>query len=185
MKGMHPMLNKIDTSHYDKCRTMMKTHKNHHRLRMILLCIMMLINSYVNIILFPVQHNLPYMYGFLLGMVLFLYCAGILATALFAVPDKIKLCILTEVLLILGIFIHAVHPVTGIVMLFIFATQIPECCQAVWLRKQEGWPHFNERFTEQMQSFGKEYQPDYPTDHVENAEMPDIPEIPSDFPEIK
>ena len=61
-------------------------------------------------------------------------------------------------------------------MLALCISQIPECKKAVWIKKQEGYPHFNERFDEQMRVFGKEYQPDHRFDHVHDAEMLDMPE---------
>ena len=58
-------------------------------------------------------------------------------------------------------------------MLGLFLLQIPETKQAVWIKQQEGYPYFNERFTEQTKNFGKEYQPEYKFDNLHDAEMPE------------
>lgn len=170
-----PIELKPDTSHYDKCRTMMKTHEKHHKTRLIISSFIILFNSFFLITL-PVTFGLIYTYGFSFGMVAFVYGIGILALMLFAVPEKPKFLILAGLLTIAGMIIGIVHLIFGILLLIVCITQIPECRQALWMQKQPGYPYFNERFDDQMQVFGKEYQSAHTLDHVRDAEMLDAPE---------
>ena len=84
--------------------------------------------------------------------------------------------LLAGLLTILGMIIGIVNLFIGIAMLIVCVSQIPDSKQAVWIQKQEGYPYFNERFDEQMQYFGKEYQPDHAFDNLHTAEMLDMPE---------
>ena len=173
-----PIELKADTSHYDKCRMLMLKHKNYHKTRLIIMGITLLLNSYLNITL-PIRYGKSLfvgstIYGFAFGIVAFLYCVGILILKLFAVPEKPKLLILDGLLIILGMISDLVNPALGILLLIVCITEIPECKQAVWIQNQAGYPYFNERFDEQMEKFGKEYQPDHELDHISQAEMLDI-----------
>ncbi|MBE6876112.1 MAG: hypothetical protein E7496_05195 [Ruminococcus sp.] len=169
-----------DTSHYDKCRTLMNIHKARHQKRTIFFSVLTLMNLYLAIAL-PVKYHLSLIYGNFLsgitfGLFVFIYGAGLLALLLFSIPEKPKLLILTILLIISGIMLNFIHLIVGIPMLVICLSQIPDCRQAVWIQKQDGYPYFNERFDEQMQYFGKEYQPDHALDNLHDAEMLDIPE---------
>lgn len=171
---------KKDTSHYDKCRTLMNVHKSHHQKRMLFFSILIVLNLYLAVAI-PVKYHLSLIYGkFLQGVTFgafaFVYSAGILVLLLFAVPEKPKLLMLAGLLIILGIITDFIHLIAGIPLLILCISQIPECKQALWVKKQEGYPYFNERFDEQMQVFGQEYQADHLLDNVHDAEMLDIPE---------
>ena len=169
-----------DTSHYDKCRTLMNVHKTHHQKRVLIFSLLTLMNMYFSITL-PITHNLSLLYGtaaygLIFGFFSILYSAGILALVFFATPEKPKLLLLAGLLTILGMIIGIVNLFIGIAMLIVCVSQIPDSKQAVWIQKQEGYPYFNERFDEQMQYFGKEYQPDHAFDNLHTAEMLDMPE---------
>ena len=169
-----------DTSHYDRCRTLMNVHKNHHQKRMIFYAILAVLNLYLAIAL-PVKYHLSLIYGSFLqgvmfGIFAFICSAGLLILLLFAVPEKPKLLILAMLLISSGMAIGVMNLIIGIIMLIVCISQIPECKQAVWIKKQEGYPHFNKRFDEQMRFFGQEYQADHLLDNVRDAEMCDIPE---------
>ncbi|MDE5768815.1 MAG: hypothetical protein K2H82_05455 [Oscillospiraceae bacterium] len=172
---------KTDTSHYDKCRTMMMKHKKNHMLRVNLVMFLMLINAYVKVIRSPIDQGRLYLWGFFFGVGILIYCVITLVIGLFAVPEKPKLLAVTCILLLTGILGEWLAPYLGIPMLLLFLWQIPETKQALWIKQQEGYPHFNERFAEQMGRFGKEYQPEYgfDSDNSHDAEMPDMPEMPS------
>lgn len=170
---------RTDTAHYDKCRTMMLTHKRHHLKRAVLVAILMLMNAFISIIRVPITYGTPYLYGFFLGIVIFLYCAVTVVIGFFAVPEKPKLLIITCLLILGGLLDGWIALYFGIPMLMLFLWQIPEAKQAVWLKTQTGYPHFNERFDEQMSHFGKAYQPDHQLDNLRDAEMLDMPETPS------
>ena len=47
-----------------------------------------------------------------------------------------------------------------------------------FLKEQPGYPHFSERFDEQMETFGKEYQSAHTFDNLRDAEMKDAFEEP-------
>ncbi len=169
-----------DTSHYDRCRTLMNIHKTHHRNRMIIFSFLTLASMYFSITL-PVTHNLNLIhgtaaYGLLFGMFAILYSVGIFILICFSVPEKPKLLLLAGLLIISGIMLGVINLIIGIIMLIVCVSEIPECRQALWVKKQEGYPHFNKRFDEQMQHFGRAYQPDHAPDHRRDAEMLDIPE---------
>ncbi|MDE6005234.1 MAG: hypothetical protein K2G88_07595 [Oscillospiraceae bacterium] len=168
-----------DMSHYDKCRTMMMKHKKNHMLRVGLVAFLMLINAYVKVIRSPIDQRAFYLFGFFFGVGILIYCIITLAIGLFAVPEKPKLLATTCILLFIGIIGEWLAPYLGIPMLLLFLWQIPEAKQAVWIKQQEGYPHFNERFTEQMLNFGKEYEPEHKFDDLHHTEMPDMPETPS------
>ncbi len=175
-----PMKVGKDTSHYDKCRTLMNIHKNNHQKRFLFFAILILLNLYLAISL-PVKYHLSLIYGQFLqgvmfGVFAFIYSVVLLVLMLFAVPEKPKLLVLVILLIISGIMLDFIHLIAGIPMLILCFLQIPECRQALWIQKQEGYPHFNERFDEQMQYFGKEYQSYHPLDKVQETEMLDIPE---------
>ena len=169
-----------DTSHYDKCRTLMNLHKTHHRTRLMIFAFLTLLNMYFCITL-PITHHLTLLYGtapygLIFGLFSILYSAGILALLFFGTPEKPKLLLLAGLLTILGMILGIVNLIIGICMLIVCISQIPECRQAVWIQKQDGYPYFNERFNEQMQYFGKDYQPDHALDNLHDAEMLDMPE---------
>lgn len=170
------MQNQTDTAHYEQCRKMLQTHKKNHKIRLTVTGLLLLLNLFRNMQL-PIAHNLPYLYGFSFGIVSILYCLLILAAALFSVPEKPKLTVLTGIITIAGILIDFVHPICGIIILLVHLTEIPECRQALWIQRQSGYPHFSERFDEQMKHFGKAYQPEHHF-HDTETEMPGIPEMP-------
>ena len=158
----------------------MNIHKARHQKRVLVFALLALMNMYFSITL-PITHNLTLLYGtagygFAFGMFAVLYSAGILALIFFATPEKPKLLLLAGLLTILGIIIGVVNLLIGICMLIVCLSQIPDCRQALWIRKQEGYPYFNERFDEQMQYFGKDYQPDHALDNLHDAEMLNMPE---------
>ncbi len=172
-----------DTSHYDKCRTLMNVHKTHHNTRMIFFAVVILLNLYLSIAL-PVKYHLSLIYGNFLQGVTFgifavLYSVLLLVLLLFAVPEKPKLLALAILLIISGILLDFIYLITGIPLLIACATEIPECKQALWIKKQEGYPHFNERFDEQMRYYQKDYQPDHLLDNIHEAQMLDAPECSS------
>ena len=84
------------------------------------------------------------------------------------------ICLLT----VFGTLANAFHLAVGIPVLLILLSQIPELMQEKWLKEQPGYPEFNERFDEQMENFGKEYQSDYAF-HSAITEMPELPELSS------
>ncbi|MDE6005233.1 MAG: hypothetical protein K2G88_07590 [Oscillospiraceae bacterium] len=159
-------MEKPDMSHYGKCRMMMRKHEQHHMLRFKLVAFLMLINAYMHIHS-PIEQ----------GISILIYSIITLAIGLFAVPEKPKLLAITCILLFIGIIFGWIAWHIGMIMLGLFLLQIPETKQAVWIKQQEGYPYFNERFTEQMQNFGKEYQPEHKFDNLHDEEMPSIPEF--------
>lgn len=186
INNSNPDIADFSTSHYDKCRTLLLRHRENHMRRNVIVAVLMLINAYVSIIRAPIIHGLVALYGFFFGMGIFLYCAVIVVLGFLAIPERPKLLAVTCLLIVIGIAGSWIASYLGIPMLGLFLWQIPECKQALWIKKQPGYPHFNERFTEQMENFGKEYQPEHELDHIQDAQMPDIPETPSpDFPEFQ
>jgi len=161
------MSDKTDTSHYEKCLQEKKKLEKHNSLRLfILLCA-----SITNLLS---VFGLVNTYGIIAGIVGLLYCIITFVSFLFAAPESPKLCMLSVALVLLGLSGQCIHIAYGLLMLVTLLTLIPDSKKDKWLRNQPGYPHFNRRFDEQMEHFGKEYQSEYQFDNVHDAEMPDV-----------
>ena len=173
----------MDTSHYDKCRTMMITHQNHAKIRNYAMMFLVFLSIVTTAVPMAGVYGVAGATGFMFGILGCLYNIGVLILTMFAIPTRPKVCAGAMASVLIGMLMTCIFWILGIPMLIVIGTLIPECRQSAWLQKQEGYPHFNERFSEQMQHFGKEYEPDHQLDNLREAEMPDIPEIPDEIPE--
>jgi len=155
------MPNKTDTSHYEKCLMEKKKLEKHNSLRLfVLICVSVA--------------NLLSVSGLLAETVGLLYFIITFVSFLFVMPESPKSCMLSAALVLMGICGQCIHIVCGLPMLAVLLTLVPDCKKLKWLQNQPGYPHFNRRFDEQMEHFGKAYQPEYQFDNVHDAEMPDI-----------
>ena len=175
-------------SHYDKCRKMMKKQKQYHKLRVGLVTFAMLENAFWRTIILHVEETIYSLREFFMEIGILLYFVIILVIGVFVVPKKPKLLAVTYILIFIGMIFNWIAWHLGIIMLGLFLLQIPETKQATWLKQQEGYPHFNERLTEQTQNFKnfkkKSYQSEYKFDNSQDAEMPSIPKFAEDRPEL-
>ncbi|MDE7120899.1 MAG: hypothetical protein K2O42_01910, partial [Oscillospiraceae bacterium] len=104
---------KKDTSHYDKCRTMMIKHKKNHILRVKLTAFFIIVNALFHVIKVPVLKGLPYLYGFFFGIGILIYCVIMLLIGWFATPERPKLLAVTCVLILIGIIGEWLAPYIG------------------------------------------------------------------------
>ncbi|MDE5769065.1 MAG: hypothetical protein K2H82_06740 [Oscillospiraceae bacterium] len=171
------------TSHYGKCHTLMRKQKQYHKLRVGLITFAMLENAFWRIVILQAEETIYSLREF---FSILLYFAMILIIGVFVLPKKPKLLAITCILLFIGMILGWIARHLGIIMIGLFLLQIPETKLAVWLKQQEGYPHFNERLIEQMQNFKnfkkKGYQSEHKLDNSQNTEMPSVPEFAQDMP---
>ncbi|MDE6708758.1 MAG: hypothetical protein K2K06_12075 [Oscillospiraceae bacterium] len=177
------MMKTPDMSHYEKCRKMMKKQEQYHKLRMGLVIFTMLENAFWRIIILHVEETIYSLGEFFMEIGILLYCAILLIIGVFVLPKRPKLLAIACILLFIGIMFGWIAWYIGMIMLGLLILQIPETKLAVWLKQQEGYPHFNERLTEQTQNVKKGYQSEYKFDSLHDAEMPSIPEFSQDISE--
>ncbi len=95
--------------------------------------------------------------------------------ALFSESHYLKCFIALLISIIMGVVINCYHLAFGIVLLIIWLTAVPEFKMMNWIKKQPGYPHFNERFDEQ--NAHPEYEAIHQLDGVSTAVMTEL-EIP-------
>ncbi|MDE5884887.1 MAG: hypothetical protein K2H29_07435 [Oscillospiraceae bacterium] len=169
------------TSHYGKCHTLMRKQKQYHKLRVGLITFAMLENAFWRIVILQAEETIYSLREF---FSILLYFAMILIIGVFVLPKKPKLLAITCILLFIGMILGWIAWHLGMIMLGLFLLQIPETKRIIWLEQQEGYPHFNERLTEQTQNFKKDYQSEHKFDNLHDAEMPSIPKFAEDRPEL-
>lgn len=157
-----------ETSHYPKCQAMMRKIQKHNSIRVILALIILFLN--IPIAITPLANR----YGLIFVISALLYLTGILISFLFSVPETPKICIIPLILIIMGIISKWLFVPFAVLLLMLLILVIPDYHKLKWLKTQKGYPQFSLRFDEQMQNFGKDYQPEHHLDHVTDAEMPDV-----------
>ncbi len=165
-----------DFSHYPEYQVMMRKITKHNSVRLISAAVLLFLN--VPVALIPLTNQ----YG--LGFTIFalLYLAGILVSFAFAVPETLKLCAIPAFLILLGIISECIFWGFGFLLLLLLVWVIPDYKKLEFLKKQEGYPQFNERFEKQSEQFMKEYQSEYSFDIPENIEMKDaFEEMPAEI----
>ena len=164
-------------SDYEKYQTMMRKIEKNNSVRLKFAAIMLFFD--VPIALTP----LTSLYG--LGFTVFalLYLAGIFIAFVFSVPETPKVSLITVILILLGMISGCVVWGIGFFLLGLLIWVIPDSKKLEFLKQQEGYPQFSERFDRQMEDFGKEYQPEYGFDNIHDAEMKDaFEETPAEIP---
>lgn len=160
-------LKEPDFSRYQEYQSMMRKIEKHNSFRL---------KSALFLLFFDIPTALiPLAQQYGLGFTVFalLYLAGILISFVFSVPETPKFCIIPAILILLGMVSGCVFFGFGILLLALLAWVIPDSKKLNFLKEQPGYPHFSERFDDQMQKFGKDYQPEHHFDHVHDAEMKD------------
>lgn len=139
---------KTNTSHYAKCRTLLLRFQNMHRVRFFLTCVILFANCYFHVITLPILRygDLDRGSALLWGMFAFMINLVVFVTAFFASADRLNLVYLLLVLLLVSSVIGFLHPYAGIALGILFLTQIPECFKMKWVKRQQGYPYFNERY---------------------------------------
>ena len=164
------MQRESEISHYPKCQAMMRRIEKNSSFRLKSAVFLLFLNIPLEIIPLTSRHGL--------GVTVFalLYTVETLISFVFAVPEKPNVCIISTLLIMLGIIGNWLSLVFGIPLLLLLMWVIQDYKKLKWLKEQSGYPHFSERFDEQMQKFGKDYQPEHALEHVPDTEMKDISE---------
>ncbi len=176
-----------DTSHYDKCRTLMHKHKRSHMIRSVALFIFSILNGYGHIITLPIVKGWEftpettysrigiYTMGFPFALLALLCMVAVFVMGFLFRQDKPKLILIPLGLTILCIFFDLFNILWGIIIAVLLAVGLYESREAVWVRAQEGYPYFNERFAAQEDASKKGYVPRYDlSDTDAQAEMHDL-----------
>lgn len=165
------------TEHFDRCREIMLRHKKHHWIRFSVLLVTLLADLFVQII--GAAKVFEKYVGFHLGTGTIVFTLLAYAFGLMATPERVHFLAALLGVLLFGIWQHFFHPVLGGALVFLYLAEIPECPRALWLKRQQGYPYFNERFEEQLFN-GGDYLSDHALDGRAEAVMPEAPgELPS------
>lgn len=176
-----------DTSHYDHCRTIMQKHKRSHMIRSLALFIFSIINGYGHIITLPIVKGMEftpettysriglYTMGFPFALLALFCMVAVFVMGFLFQQDKPKLILIPLGITILCIVFDLFNMLWGIIMAVLLAIGLYESREAVWVKAQEGYPYFNERFAEQDNITQRGYVSRYDiTDTDEQAEMHDL-----------
>jgi len=150
----------------------MKKIEKHNTHRMITNLILLFLN--IPLAITPMARQ----YGIIFAFFALLYTAGVFVSLLFAVPEKPKFCIIPAVLLLLGLISGWIFFLFAVILLLLLVWVLADYKKLSWLKEQSGYPHFNIRFDEQMQNYGKAYQPEHSFDHIHESQMKDAFEEP-------
>ena len=187
------MLN--DTEHYDKCQMMYRSLKLRHERRIILYFVFFFLNLCMHVSNTAVdavaklffQSDMSTVlgrseYSDLIDLLVLLYCIGNFFLLLMGEPKNPKFLIFGGLILILGMILRLIALFCGLPVFILCLAEIPDCKKALWLKEQEGYPYFNERFHRQMQkkeevyTIPKKFIEPVPENQVmSEIEVPDIP----------
>ncbi len=179
--------NTTDTSHYDKCLTILNNHKKSHMIRGFILFLLSIMNGYFHIITLPITkgmettpdssyaRNAIYTNGFTYAVLAFLCAVAVLVLGFLFRQEKPKLILIPFVITILCTITGLFNLLIGIGMTVLLGVGLYESKAAVWLTEQEGYPYFNERFAEQQEISLRGFESRYDFKNIdENAEMPEL-----------
>ena len=143
---------KTNTSHYAKCRTLMLKFKSMHRIRFFLTSVILFANCYFHVITLPILYygDLDRGSALLWGIFAFVINIIVLVTAFVASADRLKLVYLLLILITVSSVIGFLHVYAGIALGILFLSQLPECMKMKWVKRQQGYPYFNERYQLQL-----------------------------------
>ncbi|MBR1528416.1 MAG: hypothetical protein IJ642_03820 [Oscillospiraceae bacterium] len=164
-----------DTSHYGKCREILKKIEQHNTFRIMITVLGLLYNIWYVLILITID------FGILTAVFAVLYTLELLITFIFSTPENLKICIASAGLTIFGIISGWLDLSFGIVFLILLIQVFFDRKKLNWLKEQSGYPYFNEYHENKMQDSGEEYQPEFHTDTISGDAMPEL----SDTPPVK
>jgi hypothetical protein len=129
-------------------------------------------NCYFHVITLPILRygDLDRGSALLWGIFAFVINIVIFVTAFFAAADRVKLVYLLLILITAASVIGFLHPYAGIALGILFLTQIPECMKMNWVKRQQGYPYFNERY--QLQQDYKRMTSDFIDSETEEKPKP-------------
>ncbi len=159
----------LDTSHYDECLSLSNRLKKSHSVRSILLAVLCLINGYLHTIILPITKGLEttpeteyarnaiFTMGFAYAVVALLCLVAVALLGFVLRQEKDKLLLIPIGITVLCTATGLFHTFWGICIAAVLAYGLYEAPKAKWLREQEGYPYFNERFAEQDARHGMDY----------------------------
>ncbi len=160
-----------DTAHYTQCRELMHKHRKNHMLRFWLMTGLCVMNGYIYLIPMPMTRttndypifvrNGIWDIGFLFAVIGFILMIAVMALSFFATQHKPKLICLTQAVIVLAVVIDVMLLWIAVPCMLLCFWSHSEVGKEKWLREQSGYPYFNERFTEQMTSYGHKYKSRY------------------------
>lgn len=180
-----------DTSHYAHCRTLMMKFKKNHFRRLILTAIVLVLNFYVHVLTFGVKYGGPSfeaaqalgvgvsMLPFGMGMATLICSIIALVLAFFTEVQRQKLVFFLIGLIVLCALADFIHWLLAALIVVCWLTHIKDLLNFRWVKEQPGYPHFSERFEEQLEN--SEYKPMHKMDNKREAKMTDLAEGEVDY----
>lgn len=179
--------NMPDTSHYDKCRTISQKLKKSHAVRAFLLVVFALLNGYLHTITLSMTKGLDttpetnyarnaiFTNGFAYAILAFFSLIAVTVLGILLQQERGKLLLIPTLISAVCVITGLFHIVWGGAMTVLLVIGLWESRDAVWLKHQEGYPYFNERFAEQDYRSHTGYESRYDISSVKNkGDMPDI-----------
>ncbi|MBQ8012419.1 MAG: hypothetical protein IJ265_12775 [Oscillospiraceae bacterium] len=163
------MNNTPDTSHYDKCLSLSNKLRRSHSIRSFLLLILCVLNGYCHTITLPIvkgmettpetsyARNAIFTMGFPYAVAALFCLIAVMLLGFLLRQEKGKLLLIPIGITVLCVVTGLFHIFWGILIALVLAYGLYESHDARWLREQEGYPYFNERFAEQNAALGQEY----------------------------
>lgn len=170
---------------YTGCRSLIIKYRQTHIRRLLVMIVLLILNIYGNVVYWTTKYAGPSIAqakAFDTGVSMLPYAMGIAAVILsitclvigiFADQRRTKLLILLILLFVAGWMADFLRWFIAIPLVVMYLFQFPECRKMKWLTEQPGYPYFNERFEEQQNLFGKDYQSLHKIDNRVDAEMAD------------
>lgn len=126
--------------------------KSMHRIRFFLTSVILFANCYFHVITLPILYygDLDRGSALLWGIFAFVINIIVLVTAFVASADRLKLVYLLLILITVSSVIGFLHVYAGIALGILFLSQLPECMKMKWVKRQQGYPYFNERYQLQL-----------------------------------
>lgn len=180
-----------DTSHYAHCRTLLMKFKRNHIRRVVALAILLVANFYVHVLFFGVKYGGPSfgmakamgmgvsMLPFGMGMATLICSLIALGLGVFAEVKRPKLTFILIGLMVLCAIADFLHWLIAAAIVILYLFEIKEIINYRWVTEQPGFPHFSERFEEQLEN--SEFKPMYKMDGKREAEMVDLKDGEADY----
>lgn len=122
-----------------------------HKIRFFLATVIIFSNCYFHVLTLPSVYMQEHdkFYGLLWGIFGYVINLIIWGTAFCTTAEKGGRLFLLMLLTGSGMWIAFLHVYAGIALEILFASQIPEYFRMRWIKRQQGYPYFNERYQRQ------------------------------------
>ena len=161
-----------DTSHYGKCREILRKIQRHNTARTARSIVCLILNFWYVMIITTEQS------GILTTVFAVIYTLELLIALLFSSPEHPRISLISAVLILFGMISEWLEPSFGIVFLILLIIIIPDRKNLNWVKEQSGYPYFSEYLDEKLQNSQKEYQPEHLPESVSGENMPELTDIP-------